>query len=130
MIHIKNSISCQVLKTIKEAYDCADVLNDLEKINNVKNNLSNSLTNQQLIQAENEAIKLDNALRQKYRCINELICIGNSMLAPFNQNNRSNKGATLVEMLDQDYYGILCETAIKKGIIHKVEEYIDYVDQY
>lgn len=130
MIHIKNSINCQVLMTIKEAKDFVDVLNDLTEINNAKDNLSNSFTNQQLIQAENEAIKLDDVLSKKYRYINELIRIGNSMLAPFTQNNRSNKGPTVIEMLDQDYFGILCETAIKKGIIHKVEEYIDYVDQY
>lgn len=130
MIHIKNSISDQAIMIIKEAYDCADVLNDLREIEIAKANLLNSITNEQLIQVENEAIKLDNVLRKKYRYINELIHIANSMLNPIIQNNRSNKGATLVEMLDRDYYGILCDTAIKKGIIHEVEEYIEYVDQY
>jgi len=33
-----------------------------------------------------------------------------------------------ISYLEQDYYGILCDTAIKKQMVHSIKEFIKNVD--
>ena len=40
MIHFYESIVTKALKTIKDAYDCADILHDLSRIEQAKANVS------------------------------------------------------------------------------------------
>lgn len=128
MIYFKSIISNKVLINIKEAYDCADVLNDLNKIGIAKNRLSNYTCFQQLTVAQNDANRLDRDLRKKYPLIEKMLQVANSFKVSNIIGNNSNNEISVIDILDQDYYGILCDTALKKGIIHKVEEYIYYVD--
>ena len=117
-IYFTSDLEIQVLKAIKEAYDCADVKNDLDKI-------------QWTIQfgTNEQAGYLDQEMRQKYPIIGYMLQTTNRFPArparyyaeaaasPFEKSN-----------LEQDYWGILCDTAIKKQMVHSIKEFIKNVD--
>ena len=118
MIYFYDELIARTLKTIKESYDCADILNDLNRINQaIENvNLHGNCT---------AAYQLDQELRQKYPCINKMVDVANSMPTPALRARRMYSASEAsISDLNQDRYGILCDTAIKKQLVHNIKEFI------
>lgn len=122
MIHFYDSIVAKTLETIKEAYDCADILRDLIRIEQAKANVN-------LYDGVTAAHQLDEELRRKYPCIDAMINFANTMLPPVPQSRKIySLSEAAVSDLTQDYYGILCDTAIKKAIVREMKQFIRSVD--
>lgn len=122
MIHFYESIVAKTLETIKDAHDCADILNDLNRIEQAKANVK-------LYDSVSAAIQLNQELREKYPGIDVMLNFADTMLPP------SPRGATVssesevaISALTQDYYGILCDTAVKKEIVQGIKQVIKTVD--
>lgn len=122
MIYFYDDLVAKTVETVKEAYDCADILNDLNRINQ-------AITNIKLYGSWSAADQLDQELRQKYPCIDNMVEFANSIPAhvPMSKKNYSPSEAVLSN-LEQDYFGILCDTAIKKQMVHSIKEFIKNVD--
>ena len=122
MIYFYNDLVVKTVETIKEAYDCADILNDLNRINQ-------AITNIKLYGNWSAADHLDQELRQKYPCIDNMVNFANSIPVPVPRakKNYSPSEAVLLN-LEQDYFGIICDTAIKKQMVHSIKEFIKNVD--
>lgn len=122
MIYFYDELVRRTLDTIKEAYDCADVLNDL---NRIEQEIANIKLNGNLFMAT----QLDQEMRKKYPCIDRLIDFANSIPIPSVRVKKSySANEAIITSLNQDYYGILCDTAIKKQIIQSIKEFIKNVD--
>lgn len=122
MIHFHKELVFKTMEIIKDAHDCADILHDLNRIEQAVVNVDSYVG---LFTAN----QLDQELRQKYPGINAMLKFANAMLpsspqidkiAPVNETTKSN--------LTQDYYGILFDTAMKKELIHCAKEFIKSVD--
>lgn len=123
MIYFFNTIQNNALKIIKEAYDCADVLRDLNRIEQARANLGNGY------RGVFEADMLDRELRQKYPAIDLMLDFANTMLPPSPQvSNIRSEEEIAISNLDQDYCGILCDTAVKKGLAKSIKDCIESVD--
>mgnify|MGYP006986469722 FL=1 len=122
MIYFYDDLIEKTVETIKEAYDCADILNDLNRINQ-------AITNIKLYGNWSASDQLDQELRQKYPCIDNMVDFVNSISVPVSRvkKNYSSSEAVLSN-LGQDYFGILCDTAIKKQMVHNIKEFIKNVD--
>lgn len=121
MIYFYDNLVAQTVEIIKSAYDCADVLNDLNRIKQAKARTYNGdwFTGEML----------DQELREKYPCINQLLQVANSFPSVSRQLEKGSSNSERITMaLDQDKYGILCDTAIKKGLVHNAKEFIQFVD--
>ena len=122
MIHFYDNIVAKTLETIKEAHDCADILCDLSQIDQAKTNVN-------LYGDVSTAHQLDRELREKYPCIDAMINFANTMLPQVPQSKKTySPGEAAVSNLIQDYYGILCDTAVKKGIVREMKQFIKFVD--
>lgn len=122
MIYFYDELVAKTLETIKEAYDCADILNDLNRINQ-------AMTNIKLYGDWYAANQLDQELRQKYPCIDNMVNFANSISIPVPRAKKNySAGEAVLSDLQQDYFGILCDTAIKKQMVHSVKEFIKNVD--
>lgn len=122
MVYFYDDLVKKTVETIKEADDCADILKDLKRINQ-------TITNAKSYGNWSVAAQLDRELRQKYPCINKMVDFANSvsLQIPREKKNCSVSDAVLSN-LNQDYYGILCDTAIKKRLVHSIKEFIKSVD--
>ncbi len=127
MIHFIAAIQSKTLEIVKEAHDCADVLHDLERIGQAKANVYSFGG----IFAANQ---LDQELRRKYPTIDLMLNIADTMRtnpllpsSPQACHARSAEEAA-IDNLQQDYCGILCDTAVKKGLTHELKECIKSVD--
>ena len=128
MIYFNSQLVEQATKAIKKSHDLADVANDLIRINNAINTIG-------FPNGVQEARQLDAEMRWKYPMIDEMLRIANHM--PHFQNAARvsiPQTSTYAETeecaaLRQDMYGILCETLIKKGYTHSVEQFIERVDE-
>lgn len=122
MIHFYDSIVAKTLETIKEAHDCADILCDLSRIEQAKTNVN-------LYGGVSAAHQLDKELREKYPCIDAMINFANTMLPQVAQSEKLySPSEAAVSNLTQDYYGILCDTAVKKEIVREMKQFIRFVD--
>jgi hypothetical protein len=122
MIYFYEDMVAQILKTVKEAYDCADVCKD---INRIENAVAQVKRRGDL----GTANWLDHELRKKYPCIDAMIRIANAIPVSSPRITKTySPDEAVIENLRQDYYGILCDTAIKKGFVHSAEEFIKSVD--
>ncbi|MEI3102099.1 MAG: hypothetical protein V8T45_10310 [Oscillospiraceae bacterium] len=99
MIYFYDDLVAKTVETIKEAYDCADILNDLNRINQ-------AITNIKLYGNWSAADQLDQELRQKYPCIDNMVEFASSIPVPVPraQKNYSPSEAVLSN-LEQDYFG-------------------------
>lgn len=123
MIYFVSTIQSQTFEIIKEARDCADVLRDLNQIEQAKANLSSGYGT---VLAANQ---LDRELRQKYPTIDMMLNIANTMRPPSPQVSRIQAEVDkTIANLNQDYCGILCDTAVKKGLAHSIKDCIKSVD--
>lgn len=122
MIYFYDDIVAKTLETIKEAHDCADILCDLSRIEQAKANV-NLYGN--VLAAE----QLDRELREKYPLIDKMLNFANTMLLPAPQGRKSySPSEAAISNLTQDYYGILCDTAVKKEIVREMKQFIRAVD--
>lgn len=118
-IFFASDMEALTFKVISESHDCADIANDLHMI-------QETIT----YGTDEDARLLDCRLRQKYTCIVSMLQFCDSLpKQPFRYsattslNESPNKAK-----LRQDYYGILCEVAIKKEIKKNISDCIDYVE--
>ena len=122
MIYFYDDLVEKTVETIKEAYDCADILNDLNRINQ-------AITNIKLYGDWSAADHLDQELHQKYPCINNMVEFANSIPVPVPRAKKNySPSEAVLSNLEQDYFGILCDTAIKKQMVHSIKEFIKNVD--
>ena len=120
MIHFYDDLVFKTLDEVKSAYDCADVSHDLMRIRGAMTNAKHGdwITGQ----------ALDQQLRLKYPCINHMDRLTSTRSASTPQSQKLSDCEIVFSNLNEDYYGILCDTAIKKGIIHNIKEFIKSVD--
>ena len=119
-IYFTSDLEIQVLKAIKEAYDCADVKNDLDRIRWTIQRGTNE-----------QAGYFDREMRQKYPMIDYVLQVANHFPAQAHSPRYCGKSITASpekSNLEQDYWGILCDTAVKKGIKETLEGCIDRVE--
>lgn len=123
MIHFFSTIQNRALEIIKEAHDCVDIFRDLERIKDAKVNLST-------IYADVPAAdRLDRELRRKYPTIDCMLDFANTMLPPSPQVSQIfSPEERAASNLNQDCCGILCDTAVKKGIAKSIKDCIESVD--
>lgn len=122
MIHFYPELVAKIEEIIKDAHDCANIFCDLNRIEQAKANV-NLYGN--VLAAE----QLDRELREKYPLIDKMLNFANTMLPPVPQGRKSySPSEAAVSNLTQDYYGILCDTAIKKEMIRNAKEFIKSVD--
>ena len=119
-IYFASDLRERTLKALMEAHDCADVKNDLDRI-------------QWTIQCgtNEQAGYLDWEMRQKYPMIDYMLQVANHFPAQAHSPRYCGKSITASpekSNLEQDYWGILCDTAIKKGIKKRLEDCIDHVE--
>lgn len=118
-IYFAEGLHVNVLQIIKESHDCIDIARDLEAIQNTIHNGS-----------DNDAVRLDDYLRKKYPIIDIMLDIADSIQArPSCGNSNATSQSPYKAMLEQDCCGILCHTAIKKGLKPDLKACIDHVDQ-
>ena len=122
MIHFYDNIVAKTLEIIKEAHDCADILCDLSRIEQAKANVN-------LYGGVSAAHQLDKELREKYSCIDAMINFANTMLPQVPQSEKTcSPSEAAVSNLTQDYYGILCDTAVKKEVVREIKQFIRFID--
>ena len=105
-IRFVSDLESSVLKALKDAKDCADIKNDLDRINYTI-----------IHGSEQTAWNLDCELRQKYPAIDIMLQTADALKPPMSscfmpaQDALSGKAA-----LWQDYWGIICDVAISKAL--------------
>lgn len=118
-IYFKADMENTTLNVIKEAHDCAEVANDLIRIQRTI-----------AIGTDEDALHFDLELRRKYPVIDTMLQIANSLPVQPSQCAAAAAGESPSKAnLWQDYYGILCDIAVKKGIKKSVEDCIDHVSK-
>ena len=115
------------MEFIKEAKDCADILNDLNRIEQAK---ANVYFDGGLLTAD----QLDRELRRKYPTIDKMLDIANAMRhnsplpsSPQTGQTRSAEDIA-ISNLEQDRCGIICQVALKKEIVQNIKDIIRIVD--
>lgn len=125
MIVFYNGLFAKTLEIMKEAHDCTDILRDLDRIGQAKANVYS-------YGGVFAAGQLDQELRQKYPTIDVLLNIAkamrsNPLLPPQSGRNRTME-ETAIANLQQDYCGILCDVAVKKGVKKSIKDCIMSVE--
>lgn len=119
-IYFASDLRERTLKELVEAHDCADVKNDLDRIQWTIQHGTNE-----------QAGYLDWEMRQKYPMIDYMLQVADHFPTQAHSQGCCGKGITESpekSNLEQDYWGILCDTAIKKGIKKRLEDCIDHVE--
>ena len=118
-IHFVSGLESLTLKALKDAEDCADILKDLGRI---KYTIAHG--------SEQEARALDYELQQKYPAIDAMLQAADNLQAtriPLCFTTVKS-GSSAKSNLQQDYWGIICDAAIKKGIKKRMEDCIDHIE--
>ena len=112
-------LESSVLKALKDAEDCADIVRDLGRINYTITHGS-----------EQDARALDNELQQKYPAIDAMLRVAATLqTTPIPSYFATVKRAPSAKSnLRQDYWGIICDVAIRKGIKKDIKDCIDGVE--
>ena len=117
-IYFASDLRERTLKELVEAHDCADVKNDLDRIQWTIQHGTNE-----------QAGYLDREMRQKYPMIDYMLQVANHFPArPARYCVETAASSFEKSNLEQDYWGILCDTAVKKGIKETLEGCIDRVE--
>lgn len=118
-IFFASDMEALTFKAISESHDCADLTNDLRIIQETI-----------IYGTDEEAGLLDCRLRQKYPGIVTMLQFCDSLpRQPFRYSAMASIDESPSKArLRQDYYGILCDVAIKKGIKKSISDCIDYVE--
>lgn len=122
MIYFYDEVLAKTIEAIQNAHDCVDIYNDLNRIEQAKQNI-------QMYGGLMTAQQLDLELRQKYPGINNMLKLAASISTPVINTQRNRSMSELANSyLDQDYYGILYDTAVKKQMISDIKEFIKKVE--
>lgn len=125
MITFYDGLFTKTLEIMKEAHDCADILHDLDRIGQAKANVHS-------YGGVFAADQLDRELRQKYPMIDVMLNIADAMrsnpLFPPQDGQARSEEEKAVSNLQQDYCGILCDTAVKKGVKQSIKDCIKDVN--
>ena len=118
-IHFVSDLESSALKALKDAEDCADIVNDLGRIYYTITHGS-----------EQDARALDHELRQKYPAIDAMLRAADALqTTPILSYFATAKSVPSAKSnLQQDYWGIICDAAISKGIKKSIEDCIDHID--
>ena len=118
-IHFVSGLESSTLKALKDAKDYANIVNDLDRINCTITHGS-----------EQDARALDNELQQKYPAIDAMLRAADALqTTPTPSYFTTAKSVYSAKSnLRQDYWGIICDAAIKKGIKKSIEDCIDHID--
>lgn len=114
--NFNEALCAKVLEIIHEASELHGVAVDLDNINRF---LSSTPTFEIMVEAKAFNIEL----HQKYPTIDEMLNIANSI--PSANTIPRNYQPCAMEFLKQDYFGIICDTALKKGFASSIEEFIE-----
>ena len=124
-MYLNEQLVAKALEIIEEIKEVSDVATDCAAIKNILNTPPS-------LESIQRAVDLDNYLRRKYKTIDALIAVGNSMSQgivyfppQINQNN--NDFPKEYSFLTQDWFGILADVLLKKAIIKNLEEFIDHI---
>lgn len=124
MIVFYDDLFAKTWETIKEAHDCTDILRDLDRIGQAK---ANVYAYGGVLAAD----QLDQELRQKYPTIDVMLRVADTMrtnpLLPPQTGRPLSAEETAISNLQQDYCGILCDMAVKKGIKKSIKDCIESV---
>lgn len=116
-IYFASDLRERTLKALMEAHDRVDVKNDLDRI-------------QWTIQCgmNEQARALDREMRQKYPMIDYMLQSTDRFSARPTRYCVETAASSLEKTnLEQDYWGILCDTAVKREIKRNIEDCIDHV---
>ena len=118
-IHFVSDLESSALNALKDAEDCADIVNDLGRIHYTVTHGS-----------EQDARALDHELRQKYPAIDAMLRAADALqTTPIPSYFATAKSVPPAKSnLQQDYWGIICDAAISKGIKKSIEDCIDHID--
>lgn len=118
-IHFVSDLESSALNALKDAEDCADIVNDLGRIHYTVTHGS-----------EQNARALDHELRQKYPAIDAMLRAADALqTTPIPSYFATAKSVPSAKSnLQQDYWGIICDAAISKGIKKSIEDCIDHID--
>ena len=118
-IHFVSDLESSALNALKDAEDCADIVNDLGRIHYTVTHGS-----------EQDARALDHELRQKYPAIDAMLRAADALqTTPIPSYFATAKSVLSAKSnLQQDYWGIICDAAISKGIKKSIEDCIDHID--
>ena len=108
MIHFKQNLTNQALSMIKEQKELSDVLSDLSRIEQAKNDL---YTHDGIQRAQN----LDSEMRKKYPIIDVMLNTANRFkpIVPANVRSAPMNEPEEMTRLQQDRCGIICDTLLK-----------------
>ena len=122
MIHFDSKLVSKAIEAAKDADDLMDVTKDLQQIKNAE---AGVFQFGDIVTAR----RLDAKLREKYPIIDEMLDFANQM-SPALQTEASSYAQLPQEVsnLQQDYYGIICHIALKKGIVQSIKQFIKSVD--
>lgn len=122
MIHFDSELVSKAIEAAKDADDLMDVTEDLQQIKNAE---AGVLQFGDIVTARG----LDAKLREKYPIIDEILDLANRMLPALQLESSSYAQLPQeVSNLQQDYYGIICHIALKKGIVQSIKQFIKSVD--
>lgn len=118
-IHFISDLESSALNALKDAEDCADIVNDLGRIHYTVTHGS-----------EQDARALDHELRQKYPAIDAMLRAADALqTTPIPSYFATAKSVLSAKSnLQQDYWGIICDAAISKDIKKSIEDCIDHID--
>ena len=122
MIHFDPELVRKVIEVAKDAADLRDVTKDLQQIKNAEAGI---LQFGDVVTAR----RLDAKLRKKYPVIDEMLDLANRMPSALQTGPSSHMQLPQeVSNLQQDYYGIICHIALKKGLVQSIKQFIKSVD--
>lgn len=127
-IHFDEDLTANALKIVRESIDLSETANDIDNIDKIKRMLLMRPTPQLLSLAR----KFDILLRKKYPTISEMLVAANRL--PFLPASGAANNAQdppypqEYKNLEQDYFGILCDVLMKKGITASIEQFIKKLD--
>ena len=130
MTHFREDLKQTALKMIHELKEFMDVLNDIERAEEVHIDIGNARTQNEYDQSRRRAWVVDEELRRKYEGIQELMTIANMLptIPSISSGNTASPKCKEQIILEQDYFGILYDTLKKKKIIETAEDFIDHVE--
>lgn len=123
-IYFYNDKEQEILKAIKEACDLVDVLKDLDRIKTAQNEVYG-------YNGFQIAKNLDYEISRKYNVAEMFELVNKIWSNNYVYNNLTgqiDEGVLWRKRLQQDYYGILYHTAMKKFIIKSIEDFVEKVE--
>lgn len=118
-------------KSLKQAENIIETKDDVDVAKDFANVLSHlsALNNNPSYEVIKLSFELDKSLHSKYPIIDKLLDLGSKLSSAKKGESQALSDAEAAKSnLTQDYFGILCDTLIKKEIITSANQFIDHVD--